>query len=250
MNRHAFLGVTALLLGGFAPVLVNAGEVNLAEGLPFVEVMHEGKKIKIERVQDQENTVSGFWAKTSRKCPPFCIHPIDAATGVTTVGEVELIDFLKNQVAQGTGLLIDARTPDWHLKGTIPGSINIPFTVFTVVPTDADERGKAQLRLRESLRLFGVKNGSLTTWDFSEAKELLLFCNGVWCDQSPRAIKGLIALGYPASKLRYYRGGMQEWMVLALTVVTPTAKVAATETKVTKPQAPALTPEQKKVATR
>lgn len=250
MKKYAFLGVTALLLGGLAPVSVNAGEVNLAEGLPFVEVMHEGKKIKIERVQDPENAVSGFWAKTSRKCPPFCIHPIDAAPGVATVGEVELIDFLKNQVAKGTGLLIDARTPDWYLKGTIPGSVNIPFTVFTVVPTDAGERGKAQAHLRDSLRQFGVKSGALTTWDFSEAKELLLFCNGVWCDQSPRAIKGLIALGYPAHKLRYYRGGMQEWMVLALTVVTPTPKVTAAETKVTKPETRAATPEQKKPATR
>jgi rhodanese-related sulfurtransferase len=230
VKRHIFLTVLVLSLGGFMQGPANAGEVNLAQGLPFVEVMHEGKKIKIERVQDQEHAVTGFWAKTSRKCPPFCIHSIEAAPGVSTVGELELIDFLRNQVTKGTGVLIDARTPDWYLKGTIPGSVNIPFTVFTVVPDEADERGKAQLRLRETLRQFGVKTGALGTWDFSEAKDLLLFCNGVWCDQSPRAIKGLLALGYPVSKLKYYRGGMQEWMVLGLTVVTPTTKVVtATE---------------------
>jgi hypothetical protein len=43
----------------------------------------------------------------------------------------------------------------------------------------------------------------------------------MWCDQSPRAIKGLLHLGYPAEKLLYYRGGMQDWMILGLTVVTP-----------------------------
>jgi hypothetical protein len=43
----------------------------------------------------------------------------------------------------------------------------------------------------------------------------------MWCGQSPHAIKNLLALGYPAEKIYYYRGGMQAWQSLGLTVHTP-----------------------------
>ena len=59
------------------------------------------------------------------------------------------------------------------------------------------------------------------TWDFTNAKKLVLWCNGMWCGQSPRAIKGLLGQGYPAHKLFYYRGGMQAWQSLGLTVTLP-----------------------------
>ena len=65
---------------------------------------------------------------------------------------------------------------------------------------------------------FGVKN-SEGLWDFSEAKTLVLFCNGIWCGQSPSNIKSLLRFGYPASKLKWYRGGMQNWENLGLTVI-------------------------------
>jgi hypothetical protein len=48
-----------------------------------------------------------------------------------------------------------------------------------------------------------------------------MFCNGPWCDQSPRALKNLVLLGYPPHKLNYYRGGMQLWQLLGLTAVVP-----------------------------
>jgi len=49
----------------------------------------------------------------------------------------------------------------------------------------------------------------------------VLFCNGPWCDQSPRAIRGLRKIGYPADKLHYYRGGMQDWLIMGLTTIVP-----------------------------
>ena len=58
-------------------------------------------------------------------------------------------------------------------------------------------------------------------FDFSQAKTLVLFCNGPWCGQSPNNIKGLLKIGYPASKIKWYRGGMQEWESLGLTTVKP-----------------------------
>ncbi len=77
--------------------------------------------------------------------------------------------------------------------------------------------------LMRSLEKVGLFSGDkkTDTWDFSEARQLLLWCNGPWCGQSPRAIRALISLGYPAEKLYYYRGGMQMWQSLGLSTVVP-----------------------------
>jgi len=45
-----------------------------------------------------------------------------------------------------------------------------------------------------------------------------LWCNGWWCGQSPAAIRGLLSEGYPAEKLFYFRGGMQNWKIYGMTV--------------------------------
>jgi len=58
-------------------------------------------------------------------------------------------------------------------------------------------------------------------WDFSNAKTLVMYCNGMWCGQSPRNIMTLTKFGYPAHKIKWYRGGMQNWEALGLTTVVP-----------------------------
>jgi rhodanese-related sulfurtransferase len=129
------------------------------------------------------------------------------------VSELELLDFLMVDAKQGKGLLIDARTDSWFKKGTIPGAINIPFTIFISSGDD--------LAMVKVLKALGGVRDEQGRWDFNESKNLLLFCNGPWCDQSPRAIKGLMRHGYPPEKLFYYRGGMQSWQSLGLTTVVP-----------------------------
>ena len=52
----------------------------------------------------------------------------------------------------------------------------------------------------------------------AEVPRVALFCNGPWCGQSPTAIRRMIDAGYPADKIAYYRGGMQVWRLLGLTV--------------------------------
>ena len=142
---------------------------------------------------------------------------MESAPGVVTIGELDLLDFLGKEVAQGSGLLIDARMPKFYNSETIPGSINIPFVLFTSSATDI-------------LPLLGALADASGQWNFSDAKELLLWCNGPWCGQSPRAIRGLLAAGYPAEKLYYYRGGMQMWQSLGLTTILPKdSSVAATD---------------------
>ena len=188
-------------------------EVGITGDLPYVMVNHRGIPVRIQRIQDTGNRLVDDFSKTSRPCPPFCIHPLEAAPGVQTLGELELLEFLKSDVETGHGLLIDARMPNWYESETIPGAINIPFVIFT---TESGKRDKI-------LSLLGVVRGETGLLDFSAAQELALFCNGPWCDQSPRAIKGLISAGYPPEKLNYFRGGMQSWKMFGLTTVLPTS---------------------------
>lgn len=187
-------------------------EVNLSPDLPYLDIEYEGKQVRIQRNQDPENRLENSFTKTSRPCPPFCIHSMKAAVGVETVGELELFNFLIEKVRTGRGLLIDSRLPEWFQKGTIPGSVNIPWNLLVKGP---DNPNTARI-----LHALGaVEEGG--EWDFRPALDLLLFCNGPWCDQSPRAIKNLTLLGYPPEKLYYYRGGMQLWQLLGLTTVIP-----------------------------
>jgi rhodanese-related sulfurtransferase len=207
--------------------------VKITKDLDRLSFSVDGKSYEIFRNQNQENKLTGGFAKTSRKCPPFCVQPEKVHAAVVTVGELELLEFIKNYVATGAGVLVDARTPSWYKKGTIPGSKNIPFTVFSASTGDS--------KFVKALFTLGVRTGRshnytgsrhfavdefgakqvLLNYDFSRAKEVALFCNGSWCEQSPRAIKALLAIGYPASKIHYYRGGMQNWLLLGLNTVVP-----------------------------
>jgi rhodanese-related sulfurtransferase len=244
--------VGALVIGGMVSFPAVSEEVKvgesqefypLTEDKPYVHVIHDGRAVKIQRVQDPDYELKGYFAKTVRKCPPFCIRPERADPRVETIGEVELFDFIETELRDGNGVLIDARTPSWFQKGTIPGSINIPFTVFTKEAEDPTmvgliekfggvprEEPGAVTRMMEEL---GWTDSHLLTekWDFTGAKTLVLWCNGPTCGQSPRAVKGLLNAGYPPEKLRYYRGGMQMWQLFGLTTVVPAADtVAAAET--------------------
>jgi len=202
---------TALLAAGVMSAGASAQDVWITEDMPFASYDFLGETYTIERNQDPDARLDDSFAKTSRPCPPFCVHAMEAAPGVETIGELELIHFAEDEVQAGTGLIIDARLDDWYRAGTIPGSINLPFTLFE----DADNPF-----LEPILRQLGA-TGSGRRWDFSNAKRLALFCNGPWCDQSPRAIRNLIALGYPAEKLLYYRGGMQAWLIMGFKTIQP-----------------------------
>lgn len=174
------------------------------------QVTINGETITIAREQNPDARISDEFAKTARACPPFCVHPMSAGTGVETLGELEVMDFLEARVANGKGLLIDSRLPEWFEKGSIPGAINVPFATV-------EDSNPYRDQILEALG--AVKLGE--SWNYDGAMELALFCNGAWCDQSPRAIQSLMSAGYPAAKLKYYRGGMQSWVSLGLTVKKP-----------------------------
>ena len=192
----------------------NKLKVGITAEIESVTVNHQGKSVVIQRNQDNKNTIASDYAITSRDCPPFCIRPIKLAPGVETIAELEILEYLQKVSGGDTSVLvIDSRTPGWVKKGTIPGSINIPWTQLSLTA------GGNSLSIAEILTdQFGVAEDD-DLFDFSNEKTLVMFCNGMWCGQSPKNIKTLIKLGYPANKIKWYRGGMQDWHILGLTTV-------------------------------
>lgn len=188
-----------------------AQQVGLTPDRLAAEIELNGRTITIERNQDLAATLTGDYARTSRACPPDCIQPMVAAAGVTTIAELEVIAFVETLVATTGGLLIDARMPGQFATGTVPGAVNVPHAALA----------SGNPYLTEILVALGARSqggGSLT---FSDAMELAVFGDGPWSDDADRAIENLIAAGYPPGKIRYYRGGMQDWLSLGLTVSRP-----------------------------
>ena len=110
------------------------------------------------------------------------LQPLQAAPGVRTVGELELAEF----VDQGA-VLVDCRTRGSFGGRTLPGSVLLPHDEIVDRRDELDPGGLS-----------------------------ILFCNGPQCPQSPDALRRLLQAGYPADALAYYRGGMHDWITMAL----------------------------------
>ena len=207
--------VACMSLGAYSTASAADVAVKITPKMASADVKHNGKAVTIMRNQNQKNTINPAFAKTSRKCPPFCIRPFTTAEGVETIAELEVIGYAKKMSGGDSSImLVDNRTPDWHKKGTIPGAVNVPFTKIN------RKKGADDLSIAESLEMFGAVEGD-KGWDFSKAKTLVMFCNGMWCGQSPLGISGIMGVGYPAEKIKWYRGGMQSWEIAGLTTVKP-----------------------------
>ncbi len=214
MKLTKILAACALTAGLIFSSTAFSAAVNITPDLESIAVMHGGKSVTIMRNQNEKNTVNPAYAKTSRQCPPFCIQPSTLAPGVETIAENEVLHYLKMMNdGDKTILVVDSRTPDWAAKGTIPGAVNIPWTKLN------PDKGADPISIGEILAdSFNAKNLE-GLWDYSDAKTLVMFCNGMWCGQSPNNIMNLLKFGYPAHKIKWYRGGMQDWEILGLTTV-------------------------------
>jgi rhodanese-related sulfurtransferase len=234
MKYHHLITASAAVLALSLSATVSAEKlaVGITPDLQKLDFMHDGKSYTIMRNQDQKNTINENFAKTSRKCPPFCIQPIVLAPGVETLGEVEMIHYIKKMSEGENILVVDSRTPDWVERGTIPGAKNIPWTKLNpakgattegIIEVMTKEFGA---KLAEGADAFTVdeavaEGNAGKAFDYSQARTLVMFCNGMWCGQSPNNILNLLKFGYPADKLKWYRGGMQDWEVLGLSTVKP-----------------------------
>jgi rhodanese-related sulfurtransferase len=184
-------------------------KVNITKDIPYVDIDIDGEIVRIERIQNQNHRLKNSYTRTSRPTPPFYVQPFTPVKGVETFGELEVIYFLRDKVSENEGLLIDARLNKWYKEATIPSALNIPFNLLL---------SKDKKLLSKLLDLLDVDT-TVDPWDFSEAKELVIFDNGPWCQQATVAIKALIRLGYPKKKIGYYRGGMQFWQIVGLTII-------------------------------
>ena len=108
------------------------------------------------------------------------VQPMRLAPDVETIGELELI-----ALQTGGAALIDTRPAAAFAERTIPGARNIPHAEI------ADHMD-----------------------ELDPDHPVVIFCNGPQCKASPDAIELLLAAGFPAGALRYYRGGMHDWMTL------------------------------------
>ena len=191
-----------------------------------IEVKHEGKQVTIEREISPEcidipisNDMIWEGSYASEKVPEACkavfvtsvgqIQPISVHPKVETYGEMEVMKFSKQMQHDDTMMLVDTRAKVWFDYRTIPGAVNIPHI-------DISKAQKYPEGFKRAMAMLGVKSKE-GKYDYEKAKTVVLFCNGSWCSQSPEMIKNLIALGYPPEKLKWYRGGMHDWLTLSMT---------------------------------
>lgn len=211
MKRHQLALAFALV----ASSALADKPVNITAAVPSATVLHHGKPVAIERNPDNFNQIDPDYALTSRPCPPYCIQPMQLAPGVETIGELEMLAYLQKLGRDADVIVIDSRDGDWPQRsGVIPGAVNLPWQELH--PAHSDPAKIADLLI---FRFGATRQAGL--WNFENAKTLVLYCNGPWCGQSPTNIKQLLAIGYPAHKLKWYRGGMQDWKILGLTTVAP-----------------------------
>lgn len=110
------------------------------------------------------------------------VQPMEPVAGVRTVGELEVAALVRDGAQ-----LVDTRVPDSRSGVTLPGAVNIPHDQ---VLDRKDELVRDRVHI--------------------------LFCNGPQCPQTPDALQTLSDDGYPLDRLAYYRGGMHDWVTLAM----------------------------------
>jgi rhodanese-related sulfurtransferase len=110
------------------------------------------------------------------------IQPLQPVPGIRTVGELEVAGLVR-----GGAQLVDTRISDSRSGVSLPGAVNIPHD---------------QVLARRD--------------EFHMSRVHILFCNGPQCGQTPDALRSLSEDGYPRDRLAYYRGGMHDWITLAM----------------------------------
>jgi len=182
-------------------------KVKITPDMAYIYVYHKGKAVKVHRIQDTKHKLTGEYAITYR--PGKDIQPLIMNPKIKTIGEVELLEFMKAKVNKKKGVLIDVRPKVNYKKESIPSAVNIPARV-------KDNNAK----MEKVLQIFGAKKMSNGSLNMDNTLDLAVYCNGLWCSKSSEFIDSLLSYGYPAEKILYYRGGFQMWKILGFTTVT------------------------------
>ena len=178
------------------------------------DIPEECKKIPI----DNDIFWSGNYAHKSvpEACKSTYVHtkgrllPMILDEDLETYGELEVLLTLKEMKTNPNLVLVDSRKKKWFKYRTIPGAINMPFDYFK-------ERDEYEFEFDFALKYLGAVKDEDGDYDFDNVKTIVVFCNGPWCSQSPDMIFAMIAVGYPSEKIKWYRGGMQDWLSAGMT---------------------------------
>ncbi len=138
--------------------------------------------------------------RTLTACAPVkgFLQPLVPVPGVRPVAEIEVLSALNDPDT----MVIDMRDEDDPLEATIPNSYHIPFN-----------------ELEDRMDEMGCTRKSKGKWNCAKARQIVAFCNGPVCPQSPAGIASMVRAGFPVTHISYYRGGMMDWEALGLTTV-------------------------------
>jgi len=199
--------ITLLLIFAVSMYASRYDKVKITPEISYMYVYHKGKAVKVHRIQNTKNKLTGSYALTYR--PNRDIQPIKMHKDIQTIGEVELLHFMKNKVNKKEGILVDLRSKKAYKKESVPSAVNIPAKTM-----------KNKGKMEKILKVLGAKRLADGSLDTTNVMEVAFYCNGLWCDKSSEFIKKFLELGYPAEKILYYRGGFQMWKILGFTTVT------------------------------
>ena len=187
MKKLLSIATAALFAGTTLTAIASDENIQLWDKMNAYTVELEDGPMEITRVKTPPALIKGY------------LQPMVPAEGVTPVGEIDVIE----AIGKKNSMIVDMRMKDHVLQlGTIPGSINIPYTEVAM-----------------NMDQFGCeKEGQ--GWSCADATtKIYAFCNSSTCPQSPSGIRAMIREGYPAELIYYYRGGYQDWTIHGLTTV-------------------------------
>ena len=187
MKKLLSIATAAVFAGTTLTAIASDEHIQLWDKMNAYTVELEDGPMEITRVKTPPALIKGY------------LQPMVPAEGVTPVGEIDVIE----AIGKENNMIVDMRMKDHVLQlGTIPGSINIPYTE---VAMNMDQFGRE-------------KEGE--GWSCADVTtKIYAFCNSSTCPQSPSGIRAMIREGYPAELIYYYRGGYQDWTIHGLTTV-------------------------------
>jgi rhodanese-related sulfurtransferase len=152
--------------------VVDAGEAKTPEALRDIRKGHESRIEFVEK--DGVKTATKIWFKGPIKIAAEKLVKYDEVAALVAKGP-----------EAGNYLLVDSRPLPRVMEGTIPTSVNLPFTTKGFDALAAEKLPA------------------------DKAKRIIFFCQGITCMLSPNSLRRAEAMGY--TNVKVYREGWPEW---------------------------------------
>lgn len=249
MNKHTHsTSLKRTLLAASLSMLIASPQISVADAesgkniaplkpdVPYLFVTHQGRSIRVERDIDASylarGNIRGTLIQNAKSCPPLCLLPMTLDIPVDTWGENEIIDFMLNDMRDKRGTMIDIRSKSTYDIATIPGSEHW-FIRDLMQEAEIDKLDKRfesfgarrhdgiplLTRIKSMLGIVDTSNQT-DEWDFSDAKTLVFWGVSPMEKAPVVAIEHMLQAGYPAHKLKWYRGGLASWQYWGFNMVS------------------------------